>query len=748
MTSQPSGSESSDPFERLHPEIRRWIWDHRWTELRDIQAKAINAVLGADRDLILAAATAAGKTEAAFLPILTAIVDRAAPGFAVLYVSPLKALINDQFRRLEDLCERLEIPVTKWHGDASAAAKAKARKTPRGVVLITPESIEALFVRRGPETNRLFGNLGFIVIDELHAFLGADRGTHLASLLRRIEARAGRPIRMIGLSATIGDFSAAQTFLRPTTPNNVEVLRDDAGGKELRSQIRAVQEPPTKPERGHSSEDEQKSPSTHAALSQIADHLFNILRGSNNLVFAPSRKLVETLSDKLRQLSERHRFPNEFFPHHGSLSKSLREELETRLQAGDLPTTAVATTTLELGIDIGSVGSVAQIGAPASIAAMRQRLGRSGRRSDEPSILRIYVTERDKEDALDPFSMIRPELVQAIAAVRLLIENWLEPANIEPIDLSTLLHQILAVIAERGGIKAQPLFALLCGPGPFSRTNQGDFIRLLRSMAATDPPLIEQAPDGTLMLGPLGERLTGRYDFYAVFRSDEEYRIVTAGRTLGSVPIDQPFQPGDYMVFAGRRWLIVTIDDDAKLIEVKPAPAGRVPKFPPGEGPPLHDRLVAEMRDVYEDNGQPPYLNEVAIDLLEDGRAAYRRMALGANGFVSAGDDLYLFVWRGTRARDSIALALAAADVRSHSHPLGLILPRCDADRLRAAFEGFAAEAPNPHELVARTATLIKRKYDPLIHEDLLRDMLARDWVDTTAIVEVATTILAGKLDG
>ena len=739
----PSNSDPADPFELLHPDVRRWIWDNQWSELRNIQARAIEAVLSCDNDIILAAATAAGKTEAAFLPVLTAVAKRSEPGFAVLYVSPLKALINDQFRRLEDLCERLAIPVTKWHGDASATAKAKILKNPRGVVLITPESIEALFVRRGPETNRLFGNLAFVIIDELHAFLGNDRGTHLASLLRRIEARSGRAIRAIGLSATIGDFSAARQFVRPDIPDAVDVLEDTNSQADLRLQIRAVREPPAELKPLASDDKDIVSEPQTNAISQISEHLFKTLRGSNNLVFAPSRKLVETLADELRVRSEKLRLPNEFFPHHGSLGKSLREGLEARLQTGSLPTTAVATTTLELGIDIGSVRSIVQIGAPASIASMRQRLGRSGRRAGDASILRIYVTESDSRNRLDPFSALRAELVQAIAAVRLLIAKWLEPLERDPTDLSTMLHQIIAVIVERGGIKAKPLFELLCRPGPFSHIKPDEFARLLRAMAAVEPALIEQAVDGTLMLGPLGERLTSRYDFYAVFRSDEEYRIVTSGRTLGAIPIDQPLQPGDYLIFAGRRWLVESIDDRAKLITVKPAPAGRVPKFPPGEGPPLHDRLITEMRDVYQTPDLPAYIDGVAVDLLHEGRAAYKELDLDGTSVVAVGDDLYVFLWRGTRARDSMALALAAKDIRSHSHPLGLLLPRCSSERLYEVLRGFAKEPPNARELAECTETLIKRKYDSLIPEDFLRDVLARDWIDVHSITDVAQSVLA-----
>jgi len=175
-------------FDRLAEPVRRWIWQQKWAALRDVQEKAIPAVL-AGGDVVISARTAAGKTEAAFLPLLSRITasGRIADGFAVLYVSPLKALINDQHRRLESLCEACDIALHKWHGDVNEEAKARARKRPSGVVLITPESLEALLVRRGGAARGLFGRLDAVVIDELHAFIGTERGMQLLSILTRID---------------------------------------------------------------------------------------------------------------------------------------------------------------------------------------------------------------------------------------------------------------------------------------------------------------------------------------------------------------------------------------------------------------------------------------------------------------------------------------------------------------------------------------------------------------------------------
>ncbi|MFT4079275.1 DEAD/DEAH box helicase [Rhodomicrobium sp.] len=730
MISQASESERQ-AFSRLHPKVQRWIYDQGWNELRDIQAKAIGAVLGNEDDVIIAAATAAGKTEAAFLPILTVAACEPADSFDVLYISPLKALINDQFRRLEELAERLELPVVKWHGDAPAVAKAKAIAKPRGIVLITPESIEALLVRRGPEVRRLVLAAKFIVIDELHAFLASERGVHLASLLRRIEAQAGRRIRKIGLSATIGDFSAAQRFLNPGEPEKVQVLQSEGSRPEVKLQVRGYREPANSGQDG----------STAApASAEIVQHLFKVLRGKNNLVFAPRRQLVEEFADGLLKRSEAEMVPNEFFPHHGSLAKGLREEVEERLKDGKLPTTAIATTTLELGIDIGSVESVAQIGPPASIAGLRQRLGRSGRRAGQVSILRIYVTEPDRPEESDIFERLRPDIVQAVAAVQLLTRGWIEPGISTRVQVSTLLHQILAAVRERGGVMAADLYALLCGPGPFSACRQGEFAALLRMMAASNPRLIEQAPDGLLMLGAGGEQLTDRWDFYAVFASDEEYRIVTGERALGTVPIFNPLRKDDYLTFAGRRWIVESVDDKAKIVTVRSAPAGRVPKFPAQEGAPLDDKLLLEMREVYRGVERPAFVDATAEALLFEGREAFTAFELDRKSVIQSGDDTFLFLWRGTLASETFRLALAREGISTEPAILGLRAPKCAVSQLLQAFGRIKRNPPHPRDLADLVENIRRQKYDHLIAEDILREAFARSRVDTSSL----TAILEG----
>ncbi|HCW0667357.1 TPA: DEAD/DEAH box helicase, partial [Pseudomonas aeruginosa] len=229
MSLPPSSSESAG-FSLLEPRIQRWIWSEGWTSLRDAQERAIPALLSADQDVIIAAATAAGKTEAAFLPILTNLLqDTERPG-SVLYISPLKALINDQWDRLERLCDELELPVIAWHGDISASRKHRFLKSPEGILLITPESLEALFVNRGTSLAGLFANLRYLVVDELHAFIGSERGKQLQSLMHRVETIIDRPLPRVGLSATLGDMTLAAAFLRPNAPHHVSVIESKGSG--------------------------------------------------------------------------------------------------------------------------------------------------------------------------------------------------------------------------------------------------------------------------------------------------------------------------------------------------------------------------------------------------------------------------------------------------------------------------------------------------------------------------------------
>ncbi len=729
MTSPASESELDAAYERLHPKIQRWIREQGWDELREIQARTIVSVLDGDGDILIAATTAAGKTEAAFLPILTSIAERKQAGFSVLYVSPLKALINDQFRRLEELCESMEIPVVKWHGDASQASKKKALAKPDGVALITPESIEAMFTRRPADARRLLSSADFVVVDELHAFLQGPRGLQVASLLRRIDVMAAKPARRIGLSATIGDLKQAATWLRPSDPGRVEILEAKSDAPELRLQVRGYVEPPDLDDPDHaegaSVELEEAIP-RRIALDSISDHLFETLRGSNNLVFGGSRRTVESTADRLRRRCEKANVPNEFYPHHGSLSKVLREDLEDRLKDAKLPTTAICTSTLELGVDIGSVKSVAQIGSPRSLSSLRQRLGRTGRRRGTPSVLRIYVREPHIDQKSGVLDRLRPNMIRSVAVIRLLLAGFVEPARPVPEVASTLIHQIMSVIAERGGIRPKPLFDLLCGPGPFSSITSPDFASLLRHLAKPEIEFIEQAPDGTLMLAKEGEKTVQSRSFFAVFESTEEWRLTVSGRALGTLPISFPVHKDSLVVFAGQRWIVQDLDEQTKTMLVAPHPGGVVPRFERADGEAANDRLIAEMRAVYLATDVPSYLDRKAQDLLAEGRDAFRELRLAHSSVIPEDRDLHLFLWRGTQATAVFGAALSMAGLASGVHDLGVTLAKTTASEIMPIVGRLGQMGEiDPSDVAAFVENIKAGKFREAVPEELARSMWA-----------------------
>ena len=288
---------------------------------------------------------------------------------------------------------------------------------------------------------------------------------------------------------------------------------------------------------------------------------------------------------------------------------------------------------MELGIDIGAVKSVAQIGPPPSVAALRQRLGRSGRRPGEVAILRAYATEH-KITADSPLSdRLREGLLQTAASVRLLIEKWCEPPRTGGMHLSTLVQQVLSMIAERGGVSAAEVSQTLIVGGPFAGLTPAHLKALLRELARRE--LVVQDSSGALLLGPLGERIVGSYDFYAAFTSGEEWEIVQDGRGLGTLPIDSPVYEGQCIIFGGRRWKILSVSTDPAVLLVAPDPSGRPPQFDSGRAM-VHERIHLEMRRVLEEDTELVFLDVVAQGLLREARRdVYKRQVL----FRLEGDD-------------------------------------------------------------------------------------------------------------
>lgn len=706
----------SRAFSRYHPGVQRWIYDQGWGRLRDIQERAADVVIDGVRDVIISSATASGKTEAALLPICSALTGRPGrpeqpeqvTGVAALYVSPLKALINDQYDRILGLCGPLRIPVHRWHGDAPATGKARVLRSPAGLLLITPESLEALFVRRGERVRQLFGSLRYVVVDELHCFIGTERGAQLQSLLHRVDLVADRRAPRIALSATLGDLATAADFLRPGYGTEVVVVTSAEPGGEIRLQVRGYLDPITVAP-------VDAEPPDRAA---IADHLFQTMRATDNLVFANSRAAVEIYADMISRRAVHSGVRAEFLAHHGSLSKEIREHVEERLKDPATPVTAICTSTLELGIDVGSVDSVAQVGAPPTVSALRQRLGRSGRRPGRPAILRIYVAERELGPGANASDALRGELFQSVAMVELLLSGWYEPPDATGLHFSTLIQQVLSITAQHGGATAGQLFDMLCARGPFVRVGRATFATLLRDMGRHD--LIQQQDDGLLLPGGAGDRLVNHYSFYASFRTSQDYRLVADGYTLGSLPVDRPILPGTLLIFSGARWRVLSVDVTQRVIELTAAEAGRPPVFP-GCGGEIADEVRRTMRRLYSSTEIPRYLDVAARTMLAEGRAAFDAAGHATSRIFASGPDAVLFPWRGDRIMNTLAVMLAGQGRRVGQDGLAITVGDCTPAELRQLARTLAtAPRPDPVWLASTVRAKVHEKYDRYLGAELL----------------------------
>lgn len=739
-----SGTAASRHFEALHPKIQRWIWHQGWEDLRFTQERAIPALLAGDHDVIIAAATASGKTEAAFLPILSQLIadddEYECHGLAV-YISPLKALINDQFRRLELMTRNLEIPVVPWHGDIAQKRKHGFLETPKGVLLITPESLEAILVNHGHRADWLFEHLQYLVVDELHAFIGVERGMQLQSLMHRLELVIRRRVPRVGLSATLGDMALAAEYLRPGGAENVETIVSAEDSSALKLQVRGYRDTPPKLSSKQAKALEQRGDNVELEdtlqrdILDIGQHLFRTLRGSNNLIFANSRRNVELYADLLRRQCERLRSPVEFFPHHGSLSKELREHVEASLKGQSKPVTAVCTSTLEMGIDIGSVAAIAQIGPPHQVASMRQRLGRSGRRG-EAAVLRVYIQENEINDKTTPPDRLRPALFQAVAMIELLLARWTEPPRIGALHLSTLIQQVLSVIAQHGGATAKSLWNVLCENAPFKRVGRDNFIALLQQMGKRG--LLTQSQDDTLLHGEVGERIVNHYSFYSAFITPEEFSLIVEGKVIGTLPVDRPVVEDSYLIFAGRRWRVLRVDTEHKRIDLAQATGGRAPTFGGTPGA-VHDVVRAEMFDLYNDSRSPRYLDAQAKMLFEEGRHHFRELGLHETAFLQDGENALIFPWTGDIAMDTLAAMLRLQGAQAERESICLMVKDIDLRCLQPKIKNISNQPePSTYKLAAQVKNKETEKYDGFLNEHLLNIGWASSRLDMKAAMQIA----------
>ena len=711
-----------NPFYRLAPFIQEYIWRHHWDELRDVQVKAIDAILDSPDHVLIAAGTASGKTEAAFFPMLSMLAEKPTESFGILYVGPLKALINDQFERIAELLDEADFPIYAWHGDRPQSEKQRAKRQPKGVLQITPEALEGLLMNHSGDAKQMFSALQFIVIDELHAFMGTDRGLQLQCQLVRMDRLLGRSIRRVGLSATIHDYASAQAWLCAGTNRECALVESHEGGRRLDLAMR------------HFTLDGRDTEAADQTQQVLYDYLYQQSQGRKCLIFTNSRIETEEIVAALRERAERMGEPDVFHAHHGSVSASLREEAESALRESDKPAVAVATRTLELGIDLGGLDRVIQLGSPSTCSSFVQRLGRTGRRG-MTAVMR-FVTKSALRGRMD-FEDIPWELIQNIAIIQLYIEErWVESFVNKPLPFSVLFHQILSALMQ-AELTPRELARRVYTLPAFSLIPQEDYMALIRHLLETD--IIEKTESGTLIPGLLGEKLAGNYRFLSVFADHSGYRVVFRQRDIGE--IDSLPEPDEIIALAGRRWRVTEIDADRRVIYVVPS-KGKTKNSWSGGGMGIDDRIAMRMRQVLAEDTQYAYLYPDARDSLAEARERATRCDLDKPYSVIGDKQLLIHPWLGSRKMDTLFFLLdnvfgETLEIQSTQKiacGMGIVVTTelsTDAfwDKLMKRIIGISSE-----EIVSIAPPTPMDRYDAQVPEALLRKAYVYNGLDVDGL--------------
>ena len=761
-------------FDRYAPFVQDFIYAHEWENLRGVQVAAGEAIFDTENHVLLCASTASGKTEAAFFPILTEFWEDPPASVGALYIGPTKALINDQFYRLTDLCEEAGINVWHWHGDVSASHKARLMKRPSGILQITPESLEALLMRRHAVVSKLFCDLRYVVIDEVHSLLRQDRGGQCLCLIERLARIAGVQPRRIGLSATIGDPEAVGAFLAAGTGRDCVIPRVEEPPRTWRLSMEHFYQTGPQADESEiqttdgsteadvlsveSSEARALSPCSNSFGAQGAPaelragivpspaetptdlapanadpgigYVFEHTRGRKCLIFSNSREEAEEVCTTLRAYCEANGEPDRFLIHHGNLSAAIRESAEEQMRDDASDLSIVATATLELGIDVGRLERAFQIDAPFTVSAFLQRMGRTGRREAPPEMWFVMREEQPEARTLLP-ETIPWKLLQGIALVQLYREErWVEPPNLNRLPYSLLCHQTLATLAGEGELSPAQLASRVLTLTYFHRVTTDDFRELLRHLLRND--FIEQTEGGGLIVGLAGERVTSSYKFFAVFQENVEYTVRSGSEEIGTLCAPPP--PGEKVAIAGHVWIVDEVDHERHLLYVTQV-KGKVPAYFGDVAGDINTRILERMRRVLEESEPYPYLRDHARARLREARRVARNSQLTAGPLVCLGENdkeqtmWCLLPWLGTYAflalerliKIKCAAELGIKGVNSSRPYFMTFVMAADEQTFFSVVKDAAERLTDPMELLYPAEIPYFEKYDELVPESLVR---------------------------
>ncbi len=694
-------------LERLHPHLQHAIiHDLGWRSLRPVQELTIEAILDGSNAVVLAP-TAGGKTEASIFPVLSRILTENLRPVSALYVCPIRALLNNQEARLEAYARMVGLEVFKWHGDVADSRKQNFRQAPAHILMTTPESLEVMMISERTDARAIFEGLSTVIIDEVHAFAADDRGAHLASLLERLVALAGRDVQRIGLSATVGNPLVIGEWLQGSS----------------RRPFRLVDPPKAKATRDLRLDLVADIGEAAAAIGQIA-------RGKKSLVFVESRSKAEKVAHALSGTGV------EVFIHHSSVSRADRTLAEEQFARGQ-NTAIVCTSTMELGIDVGDLDQVIQVDAPATVASFLQRLGRTGRRANT----RANCT----------FFCLSPEsLLQAVALLRLAQSGWVEDVKPAAHAMHVLAHQVMALILQEGGISRHKLLPWVEAAYPFSSIREERLQQLVATMLERE---ILYEADGLLSLGQRGEKLYGRKNFfelYAVFTAPPVMRVQHGKEDVGYIQAlfvsmhDRNKGPLSFRL-SGRAWEVAQVDWSKSVLHVRPAEHGRVPSWLGLPGV-LSTTLCQAMMDVLVREGEEStWLTRVSASELASMRETY-------GGLLEAGtapledhpDGVQWHTFAGGAVNRLLAAGLEAKTAKKWV--AGNLSIRCKDVPMTAASEAIGALPDLNWERTAADAARemargMLSKFQPCLPEDAEDRLLAERLLDLAGTLRFLASV-------
>ena len=726
-------------FDRYAPFVQDYIYRNHWENLRAIQVAAADAIFNTDDNVLLTASTASGKTEAAFFPIITLFSENPPSSVGCIYIGPLKALINDQFTRLTDLCEEADIPVWHWHGDVAQSHKSRLMRKPSGILQITPESLEAMLLHKHAAIPKLFRDLRFVVIDEVHSLLRGDRGGQTLCLIERLSRIAGVNPRRIGLSATIGDPEKTGAFLSLGTGRNTIIPKIDAKGAKWRLSMEHFYVKDVQAAEGKEISEalpvlEEKTADAPKNADPGIGYIYEHTKGKKCLVFVNSREECETVTTTLRQYCDIQQERDRFLIHHGNLSASYRETAEGIMKDDSQYMTTVTTATLELGIDIGRLERAFQIDAPWTVSSFLQRMGRTGRRESPAEMWFVMREDEPEARAMLP-STIPWKLLQGIALVQLYLEErWCEPPRLDRFAYSLVYHQTMSTLASCGEMSPKALADRILRLHYFHRVSQEDYKVLLRHLIKTDH--IQQTEQGGLIVGLAGERVVNSFKFYGVFVESEEYTVRSESQELGTVCLPPPV--GEKLAIAGHVWLVLDVDHKRHLVYCEQV-KGSIPAYfgeCPGD---LHTKILQRMRKVLKEDRSYPYLMKNAVARLDQARYTASHSGAADRPLINLGGNMWcLLPWVGTysflamerflKIKCADRLGLKNFD-SARPYYMQFTMKVSEADFYRIVQEEIRKPI-DPLELVYPKELPLFDKYDEYLPEELVRKGFANGVLD------------------